>query len=199
MKPVSIRKTWIGSVLFGLLCVSAAPAVTSVITRHAQSEDFLKGKLENLMIDSDGTLRPAGQAETLINPEALAGVWTINTLLAEPDGAAIYLGTSPNGDIFRYSRNQLERIYPASAGPSVVGDPNKAAAAPFRNEHVFALAFDAGGRLLAGLSGNAAQLIRFDKEPKLLFQSQADRYIYAIAVDREDGFIGCRLLAEMPR
>ncbi len=186
MKPVSIRKTWIGSVLFGLLCVSAAPAVTSVITRHAQSEDFLKGKLENLMIDSDGTLRPAGQAETLINPEALAGVWTINTLLAEPDGAAIYLGTSPNGDIFRYSRNQLERIYPASAGPSVVGDPNKAAAAPFRNEHVFALAFDAGGRLLAGLSGNAAQLIRFDKEPKLLFQSQADRYIYAIAVDREE-------------
>jgi hypothetical protein len=197
MKPVAIRKILASAVFVGLLCIpTAARAVTSVITRHAQSEDFLKGKLENLMVDSDGTLRTARRADVLIRQEALVSVWTINTLLAEPDGSAIYLGTSPNGTLFKYNHSQLEILYPAEAAVSQPDtDPNKAAAAPFRNEHVFALAFDAGGRLLAGISGKTARLIRFEKEPKILFQSQADRYIYAIALDSE----GTLYLATGPR
>jgi hypothetical protein len=196
MKPVAIRKILASAVLNGLLCISSAYAVTSVITRHAQSEDFLKGKLENLMVDSDGTLRPARRADVLIRQEDLTGVWTINTILPEPDGSAIYLGTSPNGTIFKYSRSQLEVLYPVQTGISRSDtDPNKAAALPFRNEHIFALAFDAGGRLLAGISGETARLIRFEKEPQTLFQSEKDRYIFAIVPDTQ----GTLYLATGPR
>lgn len=195
MKHVKARKVLAAAVLCGLLALPmTAQAVTSVITRHAQSEDFLKGKLENLMVDSDGTLRMARRADLLIKQEALVGVWTINTLLAEPDGSAIYLGTSPNGTIFKYDRQRLEVLYPTEP-VEAQADPNSAAAALLRNEHVFALAFDAGGRLLAGISGESARLIRFENEPKVLFRSEADRYIYSIALDSR----GVLYLATGPR
>lgn len=168
----------------GFVLSGPAKAVTSMITRHSKSEHFLKGKLENLMVDSDGNLRLARRAEILLTSDALVGVWTINTILAEPDGSAVYLGTSPNGTIFKYARGQTEVLCPTD-NPLLLQDAAAALAAPLRNEHVFALAFDAGGRLLAGVSGKQARLIRFDKEPTVLFQSDTDRYIYAVLPDAQ--------------
>lgn len=159
-------------------------AVTSVVSRHAKSEDFLKGKLENLMVDSDGNLRLARRADVLLGPEALIGVWTINAVAAEPDGSAVYAGTSPNGTIFKYSRGRTDVLYPTDTVGGAK-DTSSALAAPLRNEHVFALAFDSGGRLLAGISGQKARLLRFDKEPTVLFESETDRYIYAITADAD--------------
>lgn len=188
MKHADIVYSIIRVVLLGILMLALpAQAVTSVITRQNQSEDFLKGKIENIMIDSDGTLRLARKSETVIEPDSLIGVWTINTLLAE-SGGAVYCGTSPNGTIFKYSGQEIEVLYPTEMNSLPETDPNTARTAPIRNEHVFAMAFDAGGRLLAGISGKHARLIRFDREPKVLFQSEKDRYIYAILLD-PDGTI----------
>lgn len=159
-------------------------AVTSVVSRHAKSEDFLKGKLENLMVDSDGNLRLARRADVLLGPETLIGVWTINAVAAEPDGSAVYAGTSPNGTIFKYSQGRTDVLYPTDTVGGAK-DASSALAAPLRNEHVFALAFDSGGRLLAGISGQKARLLRFDKEPTVLFESETDRYIYAITADAD--------------
>ncbi|HOQ05265.1 MAG TPA: hypothetical protein PKY88_08645 [Anaerohalosphaeraceae bacterium] len=168
----------------GFLLSGPAKAVTSVITRHSKSEHFLKGKLENLMVDSDGNLRLARRAEVLLKPETLVGVWTINAVLTEPDGSAVYLGTSPNGTLFKYARGQTEILYPTDSS-SRPKDAAAALTAPLRNEHIFALAFDAGGRLLAGISGKQARLLRFDKEPTVLFQSDTDRYIFAVLADSQ--------------
>jgi hypothetical protein len=168
--------------IIGFVGTAPLEAVTSVITRHSKSEHFLKGKLDNLMVDSDGNLRLARRADVLLKPETLVGVWTINTLLAEPDGSALYIGTSPNGTLFKYTKGKTEVLYPTDS-PSRAKDAVSALAAPLRNEHVFALAFDAGGRLLAGISGKQARLVRFDKEPAVLFQSDTDRYIYAVLTD----------------
>lgn len=185
MKHMDFVNPILRVVMLGILGLPLpARAVTSVITRHAQSEDFLKGKIENIMMDSDGTLRLARKADSVIGSDRLVGVWTINTILAEI-GGAIYCGTSPNGTIFKYNQQQLEVLYPAETESSLISDPNAARKALIRNEHVFAMAFDAGGRLLAGISGDGARLIRFDKEPKTLFQSETDKYIYAILVDPE--------------
>ncbi len=183
MKRMDLSNAFSRTLIVGLLLLPLpARAVTSVITRHAQSEEFLKGKIENIMVDSEGTLRLARRAETQIATRDLIGVWTINTMLAEADGA-IYCGTSPNGTIFKRTRGQTEVLYPTETkAPS---DPNAAKTALIRNEHVFAMAFDAGGRLLAGISGDSARLIRFDKEPRVLFTSETDRYIYAIVLDEE--------------
>ncbi|HOT72178.1 MAG TPA: hypothetical protein PLX18_00135 [Anaerohalosphaeraceae bacterium] len=159
-------------------------AVTSVVSRHAKSEDFLKGKLENLMVDSDGNLRLARRADVLLGPETLIGVWTINAVAAEPDGSAVYAGTSPNGTIFKYSQGRTDVLYPTDTVGGAK-DVSSALVAPLRNEHVFALAFDSGGRLLAGISGQKARLLRFDKEPTVLFESETDRYIYAITADAD--------------
>lgn len=182
-KRVLLYLTSIGTV--GFLWTASLEAVTSVITRHSKSEHFLKGKLDNLMVDSDGNLRLARRADVVLKPETLVGVWTINTLLAEPDGSAVYVGTSPNGTIFKYARGQTELLYPTDQAAPSKNAAAAALAAPLRNEHVFALAFDAGGRLLAGISGKQARLIRFDKEPTVLFQSDSDRYIYAILSDAQ--------------
>lgn len=164
--------------------VGRVGAVTSVVSRHSKSEDFLKGKLENLMVDSDGNLRLARRADVLLGPESLIGVWTINVVAAEPDGSAVYAGTSPNGTIFRYSRGRTDVLYPTDAAEGAK-DASSPLAAPLRNEHVFALAFDSGGRLLAGISGQKARLLRFDKEPSVLFESESDRYLYAITADAD--------------
>lgn len=182
MKPTGLISLTTAALAGWLLLSSPLEAVTSVLTRHSKSEHFLQGKLDNLMVDSDGNLRLARRAEILLTPQTLIGVWTINTILAEPDGSAMYLGTSPNGTIFKYARGQTEVLYPVDQ-PSPAQNAASALTAPLRNEHVFALAFDAGGRLLAGISGKQARLVRFDKEPTVLFQSDSDRYIYSILPD----------------
>ena len=67
-------------VLLGLLAAlsAAAPAITSVITRHNSGPDFLKGDTDNIVIDSTGTLRLARRTTYIDCGDLLKDVWSIH-------------------------------------------------------------------------------------------------------------------------
>jgi len=102
----------------GLLVVlnPVSLAVTSKLTRHSTQADFLKGETENVIIDSRGTIRLARAWSQLAAD--FKKVWAINTIVA--DGQTLFLGTSPNGRIYKYHDGRLTKIYPPE--PAVVED-----------------------------------------------------------------------------
>ncbi len=108
---VNRRLTFI--VLLCLALSSACLAVSSKITRHTSSSDFLKGQAEGLVISSRGTIQLGRSAETPVEEEEfedLGDVWSINSVVVS--GGTVYFGTSPNGGIYKYSLNKLTKIYP---------------------------------------------------------------------------------------
>lgn len=172
-------------------------AVTSKVTRHSTGADLLKGRSENVVVDSRGNLQLGRAAETLV--ESFDDVWSINSIVAS--GGAVFIGTSPNGGIYKYSLGRLTRIYPpeteslsseeANDGPSdadAPADANTVKADKYlANEHIFAMATDVAGRLLAAISGEKCLLMRLGaeriEEPEIIFEPNDAKYIFAIAVD----------------
>ncbi|MCK5174775.1 MAG: hypothetical protein KAR47_15380, partial [Planctomycetes bacterium] len=143
-------------------------------------------------------------------------VWIINSIVVASD-STVYVGTSPNADIIKYTDGEAEKIYPVEADEPTeestdesvndddddegdddaeddddgdededeeVADPNADETYDFSNEHVFAMALDAGGRLLAGISGQDFRLVRFDDDGvKTIFEPADAKYILAITLD----------------
>jgi hypothetical protein len=186
-------KRFQGFFVFLLVCalvVLPAHAVTSKVTRQTGMADFAKGKTQDVIISSEGTLA-LGPASKLLT-DKLPQAWTINAIVADRKGA-LYLGTSPNGAIFKYAGSKLEKIYPVDTcaeskkaqEPNKTKDRDSASAEQYlTNEHVFAMAIDNGGRLLAAVSGSECKLLRFDKNGyKKLFEPKDVKYIFAIALD----------------
>ena len=200
----------------GLLVVlnPVSLAVTSKLTRHSTQADFLKGETENVIIDSRGTIRLARAWSQLAAD--FKKVWAINTIVA--DGQTLFLGTSPNGRIYKYHDGRLTKIYPPagavvegsgdSSDPNSVAEPNAPETVRPRqyltNEHIFAMAMDNSGRLLAGISGEKCRLIRFKQDltgsppgrapgpdgarkewVETIFEPDDAKYIFAIAPDKE--------------
>lgn len=162
-------------VLLGLSATTLA--VTTVITRHQDGKDFLKGDMEKVVVDSAGTLRLARQSREIDCKSLLQDVWSIHTLLAADDGA-LYLGTGPNAKVIRYADQQAQQVYPIQPA-----DANGLSDQGIRNEHIFAMGQDAAGRLLIGISGEKGKLIRLDEEPEVVFEDERVKYIFAIALD----------------
>jgi len=195
---------------------SACWAVGSKITRHASNADLSKGETEDVVVDSRGTIQLGRAAETLI--EELENVWSINSIVVSGD--TVYLGTSPNGGIYKYSLGKLTKIYPPepekeneNQSTNVLGTPygesndvnqpdseTVEAQQHLSNEHIFAMATDIAGRLLAGISGDKCLLCRFEAgEMKVIFAlgtpngepndattdqpSGGTKYIFAITTD----------------
>ena len=187
---------------------AASQAVTSNVARHSSGEDFLKGQAEDIVIGSRGTLQLGKKADVLA--EKFEDVWSINSIVVS--GETIYLGTSPNGGIYKYSLGELTRIYsaeppkkpsnkpltepndtnePADANETAKPDPNTTEVTQYlANEHIFAMATDVAGRLLAGISGNRCRLMRFEAGPvpkdssgEVIFEPNDAKYIFAIALD----------------
>jgi len=175
-------KRHIGSVLF--LMVILAPAcwaVTSVITRHRTSSDFLKGEVEKVIVDSSGTLRLAPKSTEADCGELLKDVWSIHTMYADNDGV-LYLGTGPDAKVFRYARGRCEEVYPAD-----VEKPDGSVDSEILNEHVFAIAKDVAGRLLVGVSGESGKLVRLNQgKAEVVFEDKRVKYIFAIALDQNN-------------
>jgi len=172
------------SLLFCLVLNSLCPAVNSRITRQSTSADLLKGQTENLVIGSRGTIQLGRSAEVLV--EEFENVWSINSIVAS--GGAIYAGTSPNGGIYKYSLKELTKIYPVESAeePKEAKDPNdpNAVDAELTNEHIFAMATDLAGRVLAGISGAQCKLFRFEADKmELVFEPNDAKYIFAIGID----------------
>lgn len=168
-------------------------AVTSKITRHAGRDDLQKGEAKDVVIDSRGTLQLGRAAEVLV--KEFKDVWSINSIVAAAE--TVYLGTSPNGGIYRYGSGKLTKIYPpesqikpAQQAAAEPNDPNKPPGETvtterhLSNEHIFAMAMDAAGRLLAGISGEKCKLCRFQAEQmETIFEPNDAKYIFAIVTD----------------
>ncbi|MHC4759072.1 MAG: hypothetical protein ACYTE8_10475, partial [Planctomycetota bacterium] len=183
-------------------------AVTSKITRHNTYEYFSKGETKNVIIDSKGTVKLGLSAETIIEDFTKTDIsgdykpWSINSIVAS--SRAIYIGTSPNGGIYKYSMGRISKIYPkedenneesqketeSDEEQEQASDANDVEAKEhLKNEHIFAMAMDVSGRLLAGISGNECKLVRFEKnEAVTIFEPEDAKYIFSIIV-AEDGDI----------
>jgi hypothetical protein len=182
-------------------------AITSKVTSQSSSQDFSKGKAKNVVIGSRGTLELGRQWERLT--QDFNDVWSINSVVVS--GGKIYFGTSPNGGIYRWSLGKCEEIYSArrpseehkgkatgekaaDVNESVKGaetDANEsvkvvAAENTVANEHIFAMATDISGRLLAGISGRRCALCRLEKnELRVIFEPNEAKYIFAICVAKD--------------
>ena len=174
---------------------NSAWAVTSKITRHSSSEELLKGQAEGVVIDSKGTIQLGRSAERLV--ENFEDVWSINTIAVS--GGTVYLGTSPNGGIYKYSLGKLTKIYPQESQKEEnaqedrktafdINEPEDAntvkADEYLANEHIFAMATDVAGRLLAGTSGDKCALMRLKADQmETVFEPNDAKYIFAIDID----------------
>lgn len=179
-----------------LLCLflsSASFAVSSKVTRHTSSSDLLKGRNEKVVIGSRGTIQLGRAAESLIKEfKSFDDVWSINSIVVS--GGTVYFGTSPNGGIYKYNLTKLKKIYPLNAdraqSEKKQDDPEKAEAGDIEaeeylsNEHIFAIATDVSGRLLAGISGKGCRLCRLEGEKmETIFEPEDAKYIFALALD----------------
>jgi len=190
-----------------LVLSSACLAVSSKVTRHTSSTDLLKGRIEKVVIGSRGTIQLGRAAESLIKEfKGFDDVWSINSIVVS--GGTVYFGTSPNGGIYKYNLNKLTKIYPLDADraqserdpilqkdrkmgtPKKQDDAEKAEAGEIEaeeylsNEHIFAMATDVAGRLLAGISGKGCRLCRLEGEKmETVFEPNDAKYIFALALD----------------
>lgn len=156
-------------------------AVTSQITRHSSAAQLIKGETCDVVIDSEGTIELARHFELIDLGVLLDRTWTINSIVADSKGN-IYAGTSPNGMILKYEDKKATVFYDPLSNNDTDTD---AALNEIVNEHVFAMAIDAGQRLLAAISGENCRLVRFEKsKPVTLFEPEDTCYILSIAVDK---------------
>ncbi len=163
-----------------LSIAAAGLAVTSVITRHQSSADFIKGQTDNIIVDSSGTLRLACQSSDVDCGGLLGEVWSIHAILADSDGT-LFLGTGPNAEVIRYAGQTAECVYPLASA-----EPNQTANPTIRNEHVFALAQDVSNRLLIGVSGAEGKLVRLAPDAEVVFTDARVQYIFAIVKDADN-------------
>lgn len=176
-----------------LFSVVTASAVTSKVTHQSTAEDFLMGEAKDVMIGSKGTLQLGRKSERLTKD--FNDVWSINSVAAV--GGKIYIGTSPNGGVFRYDEGKLKEIYsavrtnnkadkPADVNETVdsndTGEIVAAEELP-ANEHIFAMAADKSGKLLVGISGRRCALCRLDGGKLVtLYEPNDTMYIFDIKV-----------------
>lgn len=173
------HKLFAAAGLFVML-TSLSWAVNSVMLRHQTGSDFLKGNPDNIIIDSNGTLRLTRQSSPLKLSGLLDDVWAINTMIA--DGSKVYVGTGPDAKVIRLSDGTAEQVYP------LVSDDAAGNARPsVRNEHVFALAQDVAGRLLIGISGKSGKLVRVSGgNAETIFEDDRVQYIFAVTLDADN-------------
>ncbi len=172
--------------LIWLVLAGTAFGVSSNIVRQSSSAELLKGESDKVIIGSRGTIQLARAAEVLV--DKFEDVWSMNCVVVT--GGTVYVGTSPNGGIYKYSLGKLEKIYPTES--SQQGDngdePEDANAVTaeevMTNEHIFAMTTDVAGRLLAGISGDKCMLCRFEGEKmEVVFEPNDAKYIFAVTLD----------------
>jgi len=127
----------------------------------------------------------------------------INSIVV--NGESVFFGTSPNGGIYKYSLDKLTKIYPVETdkkanskkeqkeSTSEANEPNIVETDEYlSNEHIFAMATDISGRILAGVSGDKCKLMRLESGKMItIFEPNDAKYIFSIAVDQKGNiFLG---------
>jgi hypothetical protein len=204
MKTKHCQGSWrfVAAMLPVVLSASIALAVTSKVTRQASSKDLQQGKTEGVVITSRGTIQ-LGRAAKVLATE-FDDVWSVNSIVVS--GGTIFIGTSPNGHVYKYSLGKLTKIYPtpedaaaqkaaakpqetkkpaADANDSGAGKDNLVEATErLANQHIFAMAMDVAGRLVVGISGDNCRLCRYEAgKMETVFEPNDARYIFDIETD----------------
>ena len=109
MKKLYNSEVFLTAIACVFIASSLCSAVTSKIIRHSRAVDLLKGETKNTVIDSDGTIKLALRTKEIDLEGMLTDSWIINTIVTDAAGA-VYLGTSPNGEIIKYSKNKATKI-----------------------------------------------------------------------------------------
>ncbi len=179
-------------------------AVNSSIVIQSRADDFADAEPNNIIINSQGNISLSNESHCLL--KNIPETWVINTLLTKRDAdgkEAIFLGTSPNGILYKYKDGKLETLYKkerkvlidtsntiTDPNEKVSSDPNVAGKRiekkeKMSNEHIFALALDRDNNLLAAVSGENCRLIRFDESGKSKIVCKLDDafYIFALYVN----------------
>ncbi|HAL45323.1 MAG: hypothetical protein A2Y12_01465 [Planctomycetes bacterium GWF2_42_9] len=165
------------------LTACVCPAVTSKIVKHKSLDDFSNGKTENTIISSKGTISLSYATELLAKD--FNDVWTINSIVCKDK--TVFIGTSPNGRIYKYDNGKLTCIYPQEKKEKAA-DTNSAKnpRTHLTNEHIFKLALDSSGNLLAAISGDKGKLMRYNgKKFETIFEPNDSPYIFAIILDKD--------------
>ena len=159
-----------------------ARAVTTAVTRHARAADFVKGTTRDTVIDSQGAITLASVTAPVDLGPLLRNVWTINALVADNTGAlSRHKPQRRHHSLFR--RPGQSPLHRRPQNP----DEDPDASEPFANEHVFALALDSQNRLLAGISGSSARLLRISGDNvETIFSDPDVAYSFAIVIDSEN-------------
>ena len=189
------RKRVVAALLGAVLLAASAMGVTSKVTRQASSKDLLAGEADGVVITSRGTIH-LGRA-TKVLAEEFEDVWSVNNVVVS--GGTLFIGTSPNGHIYKYSLGKLTKIYPPQKkGPSEKARRKSRADADddddegeivkaddrLSNQHIFAMSMDVAGRLLAGISGDTCRLCRYEAgRMETIFEPNDARYIFDIKTD----------------
>jgi hypothetical protein len=106
------RKGWgrvaVGVGLFVVLSATVGLAVTSKVTRQSTSKELLAGESDGVVVTAHGAIQ-LGRAAKVLASE-FDDVWSINSIVVS--GGTIFLGTSPNGHVYKYSLGKLTQIFP---------------------------------------------------------------------------------------
>lgn len=168
---------------------SRCMGISSKITSQKSGVDFSEGEVKDVVVGSQGTIELGRAAEKLV--ENFEDAWSLNAIVV--NGGTVYVGTSPNGGIYEYTLGKLKKIYSAERQQTQKLEPQEAEDANIveqsehlANEHVFAMAMDVSGRLLAGISGDSCKLLRLESGGMVTVFEPADaKYIFALTVDDE--------------
>jgi outer membrane protein assembly factor BamB len=120
------RHRWRGIAAAGLVVVLSASigqAVTSKVTRQSSSKELLAGQSDGVVVTSRGTIELSRAAKVLASE--FENVWSVNSIVVS--GGTVFLGTSPNGHVYRYSLGKLTKIFPPE-DESAAAKPQPAAA-----------------------------------------------------------------------
>ena len=142
-----------------LLCFAslAASPATSTVWEVNGFSDFLKGRLSNLSLTSEGTLQP-GPVTRWNTPLDQPALWAI----AEAPDGSMYAATGHSGKVYKISPNGKASLLWAS-----------------QQTEVFALCVDAKGALYAGTSPNGAVYKIEGTNARKIWPSPA-KYIWAL-------------------
>ena len=164
-----MKVTFTVSVGFILSVCTGLWAVQTSFLEHNTEEQFKQGKTDSILISNTGELSLAYRTSTLLADSN--DIWTVNAIVENDDGD-IYVGTSGQGHIYRLASPELEPelLFHASEQQDV--------------RHVFSLALDAQGRVLAGTGGERACLLRETDtgEFETIFSDDELNYIWNIAI-----------------
>ncbi len=181
----TIKKILLTAAVFAV--TSNIMAVTSKINRFGAAADLIKGQTNDTIIDSNGSIQLANKSQIIEARENFGDVWLVNSLVVLNDDT-VYVGTSPNGKIFRVKGSEMTQIYPVKMEMNARDEP--AEVASFSNEHVFAMELEKSGTVLAALSGDSPRLLRIqDEQVTTVAEFDGRANIYDIVINDSEIFL----------